>query len=189
MQYRNTSDSYGFISILMHWTSALTVIGLFALGLWMVGLDYYSSWYKPAPHIHKSLGILLFIVTVARFLWRLSNPTPKDPPTVDRLQSLAAHAVHLTLYALLLLIMFSGYLISTADERPIEVFNWFSVPALITKIPNQEDLAGDIHFYLAWTLIALVVLHALAAIKHHLIDRDDILKRMLRPGSQTNKTP
>ena len=75
-------------------------------------------------------------------------------------------------------IMLSGYLISTADGRAIEVFSWFEVPATLSDIDGQEDIAGDIHEILAWTLIVLVALHALAALKHHFIDKDTTLKRM-----------
>ena len=76
--------------------------------------------------------------------------------------------------------MISGYLISTADGRPISFFGWFEVPALITGINNQEDIAGDVHFYMAWTLVILASLHGLAAIKHHLIDKDSTLTRMIK---------
>jgi cytochrome b561 len=79
--------------------------------------------------------------------------------------------------------MLSGYLISTADGRAIDVFNLFSVPALVSGFDNQEDIAGLVHQIIAYSLIALVVLHALAALKHHFIDRDRTLKRMLNPGS------
>jgi cytochrome b561 len=75
--------------------------------------------------------------------------------------------------------MLSGYLISTADNRPIEVFGWFSVPATITSIPEQEDVAGLVHLVVASTLIGLVMLHAAAALKHHFIDRDRSLVRIL----------
>ena len=80
------------------------------------------------------------------------------------------------------LIVLSGYLISTADGRSIEVFNWFEIPAFVTPIENQEDLAGDVHFYLASTLMVLVALHGLAALKHHFLDKDATLKRMLNPN-------
>ena len=75
--------------------------------------------------------------------------------------------------------MITGYLISTADGRALEVFNWFSIPATISGIEHQEDIAGDIHEILAFSLIAIVVLHAAGAIKHHVIDKDNTLKRML----------
>lgn len=178
MQWRNSSRNYGLTSILLHWGVALTVVGLFALGLWMRGLNYYSQWYRTAPDIHKSVGLILLAVMVLRLVWRWLSPPPAALPTHTPLVRLASTAGHLALYAGLFVVMLSGYLISTADGRPISVFGWFEVPALVTGIPRQEDLAGDVHFYAAWALVILAALHALAAFKHHFIDRDDTLRRM-----------
>jgi cytochrome b561 len=67
---RNTPRGYGMVAILLHWLVALVVIGLFALGVWMTGLTYYDDWYKRGPDLHKSIGILLFLVMLARVIWR-----------------------------------------------------------------------------------------------------------------------
>lgn len=75
--------------------------------------------------------------------------------------------------------MISGYLISTEDGRPIAVFGWFSVPALGALFDNQADIAGLVHEYVAYSLITLALLHAVAALKHHFFDKDHTLKRML----------
>ena len=181
---RNTSNGYGAIAILLHWLVAFAVIGLFVLGVWMTGLTYYDEWYRRAPDIHKSIGILLFFVMLARVVWRAGNVTPEDEPGIGSLQRRVAHGVHLLLYVLLFAMMFSGYLISTADGKPIQVFGLFAVPATISDIPNQEDVAGKVHWYLALTVISLAVLHAAAALKHHFIDRDRTLKKMLGVRSQ-----
>lgn len=178
MQWRNSSTHYGLASVLMHWLVAAVVIGLFALGYWMVGLNYYSSWYRTAPDIHKSIGVLLFVLMLVRLLWRLAGAHPSALASHGNLTRLMTRTGHALLYIGLFAVMISGYLISTADGRPINVFGWFSLPALITSIPNQADVAGLIHEYLAWGLIGLSGLHALAALKHHFIDRDSTLKRM-----------
>lgn len=178
MQWRNSSTHYGLASILMHWLVAVAVIGLFALGYWMVGLNYYSAWYRTAPDIHKSIGILLFALMLIRVLWRLAGTSPSPLATHGNLTRLATRAGHALLYVGLFGVMISGYLISTADGRAISVFGWFEVPALMTSIPNQADVAGLIHQYLAWGLIGLSGVHAVAALKHHFIDRDSTLKRM-----------
>ena len=80
MQWRNSNSTYGLVSILLHWLVALAVFGLFGLGLWMVGLDYYSTWYRTAPDLHKSIGILLFVVMLGRVAWRLVSPPPPARP-------------------------------------------------------------------------------------------------------------
>lgn len=179
MRLKNTTQNYGAIAITMHWLVALAVIGLFALGWWMTGLSYYDDWYKQGPFIHKSLGMLLMFLMVARLVWKWVNVTPADEPNVPKWQNRIAHSVHHLLYVLLFALFASGYLISTADGRAIEVFGWFSIPATISDIPQQEDIAGVVHWYVALTLMTLVAIHALAALKHHLIDRDRTLKKML----------
>jgi len=178
MQWRNSSTNYGLVSILLHWLVAIAVVGLFALGYWMVGLTYYSSWYRAAPDIHKSVGLLLLGLMVVRVIWRFVSHGPAPLRSHGRMTRFATKAGHGLLYIGLFALMISGYLISTADGRPISVFDWFEVPALITSIPKQEDIAGLVHEYLAWGLLIFSGLHALAALKHHFIDRDPTLKRM-----------
>jgi cytochrome b561 len=178
MQWRNSSSHYGLVSILMHWLVALTVFGLFALGYWMVELDYYSGWYKTAPDLHKSIGLLLFAVMLGRLLWRWISPPPASLPNHGRLTRVASRLGHSFLYLGLFVLMIAGYLISTADGRGIEVFGLFTVPATLTSIPGQEDVAGMVHKYLGWALVIFAGIHGLAALKHHVIDRDRTLVRI-----------
>lgn len=179
MQLRNSTARYGLVSRILHWGVALTVFGLFALGLWMVGLDYYDTWRKAGPDLHKSIGLTLFAVMVIRVVWRMLSPPPPALASYSKLTRIAASAGHLFLYVALFTVMFAGYLISTADGVGIPVFGLFEVPALISGLPNQADNAGTIHLYLAWAIVIFAVLHGLAALKHHFIDRDVTLKRML----------
>lgn len=179
MQWRNSSTSYGLLSILLHWLVALAVFGLFGLGLWMVELDYYSSWRHTAPNLHKSIGLSLFALMLLRLLWRLISPPPAPLASYSRATRLAAKLGHALLYVGLFALMVAGYLISTADGHGIRVFGLFAVPATLTSIPDQEDVAGVVHQYLAWGLVLFAALHALAALKHHFIDRDVTLLRML----------
>jgi len=179
MQYLNSKTHWGIISILLHWFSAITIIGLFVLGLWMVELSYYDHWYKTAPALHKSFGIVLLIVTFFRIIWRSLNIVPESLPAKNSTEGKIASLVQRLLYVLLISIMVSGYLISTADGRAIIVFNWFEVPATLQNLEQQEDLAGIIHYWLALSLISLVILHTLASLKHHFIYKDNTLKRIL----------
>lgn len=174
---RNTTTNYGWLAIGIHWVSAIVVIGLFALGYWMLTLGYYDQWYRLGPWWHKSIGVSLLLLTLLRVVWKLVNPTPA--PLGTKWERTAAHWGHLLIYILLLVTMVSGYLISTADGRGISVFDWFEVPALLTGIANQEDIAGDVHWYSALALIIAAAGHALAALKHHFVNRDATLKRML----------
>lgn len=177
--WRNTDESYGLVTIGLHWLMALVIPGLFVLGLWMVDLTYYDAWYKRAPDIHKSLGVLVFLALLIRVFWRGLNPNPRPEPNLSAFERAASRIVHLALYLLLFGVTLSGYLISTADGRPIDVFGFIQVPATMTGLPYQADLAGQIHLVLAIALVSLAGLHALAAIKHHFVDRDRTLTRML----------
>ena len=176
---KNTINHYGWITINVHWLVAITVIGLFALGYWMVDLGYYDPWYKQGPDLHKSIGVLLFIVMVIRIFWRYFQIKPEALDSHTPIEKKAGSIVHVFLYCALFVLMSSGYLISTADGRAIDIFNLASVASLGELFADQEDLSGLIHKYLAYALMFTVVLHALAALKHHFIDKDNTLLRML----------
>jgi len=178
MQWRNTASRYGLVSVALHWLAALGVFGLFGLGYWMVGLSYYDPWRQSAPDLHKSIGLVLLALMLLRLLWRLLTPQPAALAEHGRLTRLASSLGHGLLYLGLFAVMISGYLISTADGRGIEVFGLFSVPATLSGIANQEDIAGAVHKYLAWGLVLFAGVHALAAFKHHFIDRDRTLLRI-----------
>ncbi|MFT6986497.1 MAG: cytochrome b561 [Psychromonas sp.] len=173
---------YNRTAKLLHWASALLIIALFALGLWMVDLTYYSEWYNLAPYWHKSIGLCLFALTLFRIIWKQLTAAPDIEGEKWEVQG--AKIAHFSLYLLLLCIFISGYMISTADGRSIELFNWLSVPGFGSFFENQEDIAGVIHYYLAVTLITLAVVHALAALKHHFINKDSTLNKMLRIKQQ-----
>lgn len=181
---RNTTERYGLIAILLHWVDALAILGLFAVGVYMVELTYYDSLYKPLPFIHKSVGILLALLFTFRIIWRLTNPKPAPVAGITALEHRLAILVHRIFYLLIAIVLISGYLIPTAEGAAISVFDIFSVPATITSIPEQEDTAGLVHQYLAYALLALVILHAAAAIKHHVFNRDNTLRRMLGMSDQ-----
>ncbi|WP_373019643.1 cytochrome b [Thiomicrorhabdus sp.] len=183
MNLTNSTKHYGWISIAMHWVVAVTVLGMFALGLWMVDLSYYSTWYHDAPFIHKSVGVLLVGLMLFRWLWNLLNAEPELIGVKNHWVGLMARAMHGVLYLLVFLLGLSGYLISTAEDHAISVFGWFEVPSAFEPFSGQGDLAGEVHEWLAFALIGLVVLHAAAALKHHFIDRDNTLKRMLKAES------
>jgi cytochrome b561 len=181
----NTQTYYGYISMFFHWLSALAIIMLFALGYYMVDLGYYDQWYNEAPKLHESIGILLFIFMLCRVIWRYIQLKPAHLASHSNLERKAGKFIHSALYLLIFIIMISGYLISTADDRGIDVFELFVIPGLGSFIENQEDLAGLVHKWLAYLLITLSLLHALAALKHHFIDQDNTLNRMI--GRRRNK--
>jgi len=178
---KNTSSGYGLIAILLHWIMVLAIFGMFGLGLYMVELTYYDSWYHGSLETHKAIGVLVALVLIGRYVWRLFNTTPAGL-SEKKIENTAAHVAHMALYLVMAALLISGYLISTADGRSVEVFGLFSVPATLTDRGSQEEIAGEVHEILAWLLMAMVAVHALAALKHHFINRDNTVKRMLKPG-------
>ena len=176
---KNTKSQYGKVSIIIHWVSAVVIIGQFSFGLYMLSLDYYDPNYKVLPHYHKGIGILFAMLLLLRIVWRRINPHPDPAPGVEKWEERIASWVQSTLLLLLVVVVILGYLISTAKGDSISVFGWFEVPATITFIKNQEDIAGALHYWFALAVIILASLHALAALKHHFINKDRTLMRML----------
>jgi len=179
MGWRNTPDSYGAVARALHWLMALLLAGLLAEGWVMTGLTYYDRWYQPAFALHDSVGMLALGLGVTRIAWALVDPAPPLVPTLRYWERTGARAMHWLLYALLLAVPVSGYLISTARGRGVPVFGLFEVPALLPGADGREELAGRVHYYLAYGGAYLVLLHTVAAVKHAIIDRDDTLARMI----------
>lgn len=175
----NTSDHYGLVAILLHWLMAIVIFGLFGLGLYMVELSYYDPLGNILPFIHISVGMLLVPVLIFGIIWKLIYPRPTPLAGTTALERALAKLVHHLLTLLIAAILISGYLITTAKGSSVSVFDIISVSATITSIPEQEYYVGLTHQYLAYGLIALVVLHAIAALKHHFINKDNTLRRML----------
>lgn len=177
--WRNTQDKYGTVSKVFHWLIALVVPGLAALGTWMVGLDYYHAWYRSAPDLHRSLGVLTMLAMGLRALWLLLAGKPRALESHRRWEHLLAALSHWMLYLLVFAMGVTGYLLSTADGRGVDVFNWFAIPSSGEWMQNQEDIAGLVHKWLAWVLLAVISLHVIAVCKHQWIDKDKTLRRMI----------
>ncbi|MGO4999909.1 cytochrome b [Oceanisphaera sp. W20_SRM_FM3] len=172
-------QKYAISMRILHWLTGLMVIGLFAVGLWMRNLSYYDSLYQVLPFWHKSVGFLLLLLVLLRLVVRFSTQRPPALSSHQPWERMLASATVWLLYGLMFCLFISGYLIATADDRPAPFFGWFDVPVLIKAFANQEDVAGLWHEYAGWVLIGLSGLHALAALKHHFLDKDVTLKRML----------
>ena len=176
---KNSATHYGTIAKSLHWLLALTLAAQFALGWYMTELSYYDRWYHDAPAIHKACGMLLWSLALLRILWAIYDHPPPLVRGMKEWERLAAKASHSTLYFMTLLIPLSGYLISTAKGHAIDVFGLFEIPALFPAVKQMEDLAGKVHYILAFGTAWLVLAHVLAALKHHFIERDETLTRMI----------
>jgi len=158
---------------------ALLIIGLFAQGLWMVTLDYYDNWYHQAPEWHKSFGLLVAALWLIRLLWRLFDRLPEPEATFTAWEHRLAKAMHQLFYVLIFLLLLAGYMISTAEDAGVDFFGLFEVPAILPAFEGQADVAGWVHWVLGWLIMVCTLLHTVAALRHHFINRDRTLLKML----------
>ncbi len=177
--FTNNRHSYGSISKSLHWLSAALVIGLLILGHYITGLDNEKAWYYQCLDLHQTTGIVIWLLICLTLLWRLvtapPQALPETSPWLNQLRWLVHNLLKLSLFIQPIL----GYLSVTSHGDPIEIYELMEIPALIELSKSSSELIVDLHTYLAYSLAALIMLHALAALKHHYIDRDNVLKRML----------
>jgi len=176
---RNSPTNYGLIGVFLHWSMALLLIGLFAMGLWMVTLTYYDEWYHQAPQLHKSLGLLVGALWCVRLLWRVLDRLPEPEATFTVWEQRLAKIMHQLFYLLIFLLVLAGYMISTAEDAGVEFFGLFEVPAVFPAFEGQADVAGWVHWALGWLIMICALLHSVAALRHHFINRDRTLLKML----------
>ena len=169
----------------LHWLIAFMVIGLLGVGLYMTDMRVSPQKIK-LYMTHKSVGLTVLMLMLLRVAYRFKNPPPALPEGIPGWQKAASHISHGLLYLLLLAMPISGWLMNGASGFPMKYFGLVRVPDLLAR--NQENLAlfKAAHFYIAWTLIAVIAVHVLAALKHHFIDRDNVLRRMLPSFSAAN---
>ena len=187
MNIKNSPASYGLISILLHWVMAMLIIGLFILGLFMVELDYYSRWYNVAPQWHKVLGILTIALLLLRILWHVYSSKPSALPTYKQWESISAYLVHKAFYITITIVCISGYFITTGKGASIDMFGWFQIPAVVTIKQDTIEIIGELHELVAWLICILSIVHILASLKHHFIDKDVTLKRIIIPSNSNQQ--
>ncbi|RTZ73355.1 MAG: cytochrome b [Gammaproteobacteria bacterium] len=177
MQWLDSRRRWGRVTLILHWLLALGIALMLGLGLWMVRLDYYHPLYQALPALHRDLGLLLAPLLLFRLLWRGFNARPELAGA--RWEKGLARFVQAMLLVVPILMVVSGYLVSTADGRPVSVLGLFEVPAPRLEIERLEDKAGAVHAWLGYLLLGLIGLHVAGALKHHFRDRDTTLTAML----------
>lgn len=180
MPIRNTADRWGGISIALHWLTLLAIAGLVVVGFVMQELPNSPSKIQVYA-LHKSVGLTVLALTVLRLLWRLVAGTPAPVPGTPRWQSFVAQATHGALYVILLAMPLSGWLYNSASGFPLKWFGLFALPKLSGYDAGVKAFALAAHEWLFIALAVIVAVHAAAALKHHYLDRDATLSRML-PG-------
>lgn len=175
----NTEDRYGLVARLFHWTIGLAIIALIALGWYMVGLTYYDPLYHDTLDWHRSLGLIVFALVVARLVWTAFQRKPTPSAALTPVERVTSRIVHVALLVLMVVMPVSGYVISTSAGDAVSVFGLVAVPAVAKISDGLRETAVAVHFYTVYGAAALIVLHAAGALKHHVVDRDDTLRRMI----------
>ncbi|MDB5756384.1 MAG: cytochrome b [Massilia sp.] len=170
---------YTHTAILFHWLIALLIIGSFTLGLVMTDIPgitptklKYYSW-------HKWAGVTILTLAALRVLWRLTHRAPAYPVSMKPWEKSTAHHLHTLLYVLMFAVPLSGYFYTLSAGVPVVYFGLFQLPVLIQPNPELKPVLKALHFWLNMGLATAVGVHIAAALKHAVIDRDGVVKRML----------
>lgn len=178
MQIKNSTDRYGLVTKLLHWVIALCVLGMLLVGSLLGTLagptqDAVYAW-------HISLGMTLLALMIVFMLWSTRNIKPSYPADMPLAQLTFAKAVRYLLYISVTTMCLCGWIFTTAKGHPPILWGWFSLPAPFVPLSkNLGHMIKQCHTYLAWTIFSLVILHVIGALYHHVVRKDDVLKRML----------
>ena len=180
MTLRNSATDWGSVSKTFHWLIVLLLIGQGLLGLTMG--DFGREMRGTLVGLHKSIGITILMLAVARLLWTLFAGRPQPAPGVARWQHRMAQAGHFLLYALLIMLPVSGWLMGAYGGRATEWFGLFELPRIVAENEAAHEMLEERHEQLFWLLVLVALGHAGAAIYHHVFQRDATLVRMLPRG-------
>lgn len=180
MAWTNTPERYGTVAILLHWASAALLLVVLGLGLYMVSLPDagYDERKITLILVHKSVGMGTLALLALRLGWRLGNPLPALAQGLPFWQQVAARFVHLAFYGVLFALPVTGWLMSSAGGYPVILFGEFVLPDLVPLNEGRFRFYIELHRWLADTLLLLLALHAGAALRHHILMKDDTLRRM-----------
>lgn len=182
MNLRNSPDRWGSISQLLHWLIVVLILAIGGIGLSMDELPKTPKYFWVYT-LHKSLGVTVLTLMLLRLGWRLFAGAPEPVPGTPGWQRALASLTHWALYTLALAIPLSGWLYDSASGlRPFKLFGMLTMPKLTPPNDGVRQLSHEAHEWLFWVLILLVLIHAGAALYHHLFQRDATLARMLPRG-------
>ena len=175
---RNDADSWGAPAKLFHWVMAVLIGAQIALGLMA------AAWRLSPAKIelffwHKSTGMLILLLAALRIVWRLTNPTPALPSGMPAWERAAARSSHLLLYLLMAALPISGWIVNSASNIPFRIFCLVPLPAIVAPDKAVADLAARVHGGLFVLLALVLAAHVAAALRHHIVKRNNVLARML----------
>jgi cytochrome b561 len=183
---RSNDSRWGTGARFFHWLMALAILGNGIFGLWMTGLSPSLAKINTFA-LHKSIGLTVLALFLLRVAWRMLDRRPPDEPA-PAWQRWAAHSTHALLYVLIVAIPVSGWVFNSAHGYPLQWFKLFNLPSLVAKNEQLSHVAVTVHVYLFYFLLLVLVAHVGAALWHHFVLRDNVLRRML-PFGRPRKAP
>ncbi|MDE1914475.1 MAG: cytochrome b [Sphingomonadales bacterium] len=172
----SAAQRYSGVARALHWTIALLIVINIPLGLLHDALAHTL----PAIPLHKAIGITVLALSLVRIVWRLAHPAPTLPDGMPGWEKTAAHGLHLLFYGLMLVLPLTGWAMISAGDKPFTWFGLFSIPKLaVSKGSVVLSLSHALHGPLGIIFGVLILLHVGAALRHHFVLRDDVLRRML----------
>ena len=179
----NQSQYYTRTAQVLHWVMALIFIVAWGIGFYsgnFLSYDADGSFKGDVITLHKNIATTIIFLVLIRMFWRYTHPVPKLPDTMSPLMQKLAHVGHLMLYLILLALPITGCLFSWSAGHPVPVLYLFEIPRLVQDNPELLAIVKPLHIYLSWFAGLLIVGHAAAALKHHFIDKDNVLLSMLK---------
>ncbi|MEN4983165.1 cytochrome b [Acinetobacter modestus] len=168
---------------ILHWLMAAIFITAWLIGFYsgnFLSYDVDGSFKGNVITLHKNIATTIIFLVVIRIFWRYTHPAPQLPDTMSPIMKTLAHVGHFLLYLMLLALPITGCLFSWSAGHPAPVLYLFEIPRLVQDNPDLLEIVKPLHIYLSWFAGLLIVGHALAAIKHHIIDKDNVLLSMIR---------
>ncbi len=181
MSLKNTEQAYGKLTIVLHWLMALLIIGLVVLGFILDDIDKAQR--LTYINLHKATGFLVLILALFRWFLTLTSPQVKPLPNWSKKDIAISHSVKWALMVLMIVMPVSGWIMSNYAGYGINFYGLFEIPAFLEKNKEMGGIFHEIHEIGGFIIATLIILHVLAAIKHHVIVKDDTLKRMLGRSS------
>lgn len=179
MQFRNSADTWGAVARVFHWLIAALILVQFIIG--SIAEDMKLTPAKLDLFVwHKSIGVTVLVLALLRLLWRLGNPPPVAPAGTASWERRLAAAAHWVLYALIFAVPLSGWWVSDASRVPFKAFFSVPMPDFIATDRAVQEAAAEVHEALTMTLLVVVIVHVAAALRHHFLLHDDVLRRMLK---------
>lgn len=176
---KNTADRYGLVSKALHWLIALLLFALIVEGWYLVGLSYYDANQPRMLALHKTFGMVVLFLALARVAWFFISRPPDLTGGMPRVQRIAAHGLQRLLLLAMLLLPVTGYLVVTSSDAPVDMFGLFRIPVLFVVNDTIRELCNKIHKFTAYGTLVLALGHAAAALWHQFVTRDGMLARMI----------